>query len=1586
MKNEFIRQKMISKKGIIALFALILLGPVGGYFFSVKSGSGLIEKTIYPQSKMDHDFLMTYDPALGDIPVERRFRALDQVKRDFALQQNDITRKAIAGVEWTERGPTGHGGRVRAIMFDPNDPNAKKVWAGSVSGGLWFNNDITDSQSPWIQVDERMGNLSIGSITYDPNNTRVFYVGTGEVNTAIRGRGIYKSVDGGLNWDLLSSTDIDPGTGTGFDFVPKIAVHSNGHVFAAVKKWNRDVKAPEQADGSYGGLYRSIDGGNSWAKMKYTDGTGTEKDIPAIGDIEIAPNGNIYAGTVTFNQPGIYRSTDGGASWEDLHYAPAGSGAYSRMELAVSAQEPEAIYAVEADGNLITSYRKSSDEGTSWTDLNFPTERELNCGFSCVGYAAWYNLLVAVSPDDSLLHFIGAQRLASSADGGSTSNWNSLGYWRIHPDHHAVAFRPGHPFEAIFATDGGIYYSDDVKDLNASLQDRNTGFNTLQFYACAIENTPGSNVMLGGAQDNFSHRLSGPGVSVDGVNSRVVLGGDGYLCFIDQDQPHIQITSRFSGDYNLSTNGGTSFSSMIDLNNPRAEFVPADYDDRANILYSVGDEVIPDPCNTGLSRIVRISGIPNNVTQTTLPHLWPSQQQASPCPPFDPQTGRHNPNNAMDKRYEVTHIKVSPHGQNTLFISKIDRYWHKDNNGNRPSPGYIGDRHIYKVTDSHSANPVSTEISLTGLPIAYISCIEVGKDDNHLLVTFSNYGVTHVWETFDAGVTWFNREGNLPDIPVRWAIYNPNNYEEVMLATEVGVWSTDNVSSASPEWEATNEGLADVRCEMLQYRESDGMVAVATFGRGLYTTDVFLKPEYTELRAAYFNDGVRGVFTSSMVHPVVNTTSPNIDFNWPNGSPDPKIGSRKNGEQNNFSARWSGKVRAELATAESEAQYKFRLSGDDSLRLWLFDPTGGFDIYLQDGEDAQGNTAALETNSLTLKKDHWYPIRIEYIHRGDVPETGNNPFLKLEWEKNGNGNWQVVPEMVLAGPDDALGTGLEGLYYENPQEVYDDFEYDLVRTDQQINFNWDTYLPDSRLKFEDGDFGIRWRGKIKPLYDGDYYFYTYHGTDPADQLLFSIDATFSFESSTQTDLTKTKYKVEGLNAGVLYDLVLIYTNNSQGPSQNVRLEWESLDGRQHLQMVPAYRLFLPDDPFPQAANVPNQVATGLNAQYVEMSSEFIHESFWVNDEAYPDPKKVFAEGARNLVRRQDENLHFDWGGSSPDYRIGADYFAANWTALLTLPPGEASGEREFKFEADDGIIFEIGLEGSSTLNTLIDTWTQPTSPNTARFEMKQGERYFMKARYYERGGSASVGPNSETRTILSWRVLEGGQQQDFSVVPPSAFQTPDPCPIEAGTLLAANNPGCFNVQEPKMLQAQDNEAPYLAPGFKRIYLLSKGEDLVIQQIAQEPEFMIQDSGIYTIHSFVYDTIGFSLASISFGEISAHDLQVEIYNRQLCADVDVSGVSFDISSCTSNPETLDFGFKVYPNPAQDYLKLEFTNLGIGTYQVGLLSLDLKMIHSQPVHSGSGELRIPVGHLSPGVYLVSVRSAKGEMLTKKVVIKP
>lgn len=156
---------------------------------------------IPPKKYYEHEWELTMDPVLGKPTPEKLIQVKERLKREReeALLAGRTPGDA-SGNSWVERGPNNVGGRVRAIMFDPNDATYKRVFAGGVSGGLWVNNDIT-TNSAWTRVNVPE-NLSVSAITYDPNNTNVFYLGTGEsyVGGDVNGDGVWKSTDAGVSW------------------------------------------------------------------------------------------------------------------------------------------------------------------------------------------------------------------------------------------------------------------------------------------------------------------------------------------------------------------------------------------------------------------------------------------------------------------------------------------------------------------------------------------------------------------------------------------------------------------------------------------------------------------------------------------------------------------------------------------------------------------------------------------------------------------------------------------------------------------------------------------------------------------------------------------------------------------------------------------------------------------------------------------------------------------------------------------------------------------------------------------------------------------------------------------------------------------------------------------------------------------------------------------------------------------------------------------------------------------------------------------------------------------------------------------
>jgi PKD repeat protein/photosystem II stability/assembly factor-like uncharacterized protein len=764
----------VSIMKFLTLFSKVLVVSLFIWAFSTTpqpskidyKGSFLSLQTVKKLPKMDrpdlaglHDYEMTKDLQLGYPPTERKLAAYEELKSRKTRRSLDL--RAIPNTTWQERGPNNVGGRTRAIMFDPNDPEGKRVFAGGVSGGLWMNPNIEDVNSKWENKDDFMASLAVSSLAFDPTTPTTFYLATGEGwshQGLMRGNGIWKSLDGGESWGHLTGTK-----GTEFTFVNRIAVTALGHILAATNH----------------GLQISIDGGATW-----------EVKVPGrAADIAIATNGTIYISVGVFSPGRIFRSSDNGQSFQELAGYPTNG---QRIELAVAPSNPNTLYAVASSNGNIAWFRKSTDGGATWTPLAVPRYLNQNCTQSAQDFGrgqAWYNLALAVHPENENRVVLGGIDLYKSENGGAS--WTPISYWTglcktyVHADQHAIVFHPTRFEEALIGNDGGVYRSSDIGTPTESpkFEVRNNGYNITQFYSVAMANSEGAHYFLGGTQDNGTQQFASQGVNT----TKMVTGGDGGLTFIDQEDPSIQITSYVYNSYWRSTNGGAFFVNRFvdESNQGTGRFInPADYDSKAKTLYAARNE----------NQMARYSNMAGTRVVNEVLTL------------------------AIGNR-RLTHVKVNPFSPNSLIVAND-----------------IGQ--VYKISDAH-ATPIVERIDNHALPAGYVSSVDIGEHEGQLLVTLSNYGVVSVWETQNGGLSWDNKEGNLPDIPVRWALYNPRNIRQVLLATELGIWSTDDFSVQSPDWEPTLDGLANVRCDMLRYRAADGMVAVATHGRGLYTTDVF---------------------------------------------------------------------------------------------------------------------------------------------------------------------------------------------------------------------------------------------------------------------------------------------------------------------------------------------------------------------------------------------------------------------------------------------------------------------------------------------------------------------------------------------------------------------------------------------------------------------------------------------------------------------------------------------------------------------------------------------------------------------------
>lgn len=729
------------------------------------------------------EFNKTRDLSTNTVPAERLFAAIARQKAIFAEQ---AAQRAVGGLSWEERGPINVGGRIRAMIFDKNDATNKKVWIGGVGGGLWYTNDISQSQPIWIKVNDFLDNISISAIVQNPTNPQIMYAGTGEgfLNAdAQRGLGIWKTTNGGETWAQLPAT-------TAFRYVTDIAYDLNGKLYAGVRG----------ASAALSGVFRSSDEGVSWTNV-----FGSTASSPYPADFSVSASGDIYVAMgIATTSGGVYTSLAGATAgdagtWTNITPNAAGTiiipaNNWQRIKLAAAPSDNNIVYALfqgwgSDNCTSIQQYNKSTNTWSVKTvpviidQQTIPANRP-----PFTRLQAWYDLVATVDPNNANTLVIGGIDALRSTDGGS--NWTQITTWalfaatgynsnqNVHADHHEFLFAPGSSSIGVFATDGGVFYSSNINTgigYPTSLN-RNNGLNITQYYAAAIHPTAGTEYFLAGAQDNGSQRFSSAGLNATTNAS----GGDGAFCHISPIDPNNQITSYVYNNYYVSTNGGASFTTRSKANT--GQFInPTDYD---------GNNLYGGAAAGAFSRWVS-----------------PQTNGAYTSNAFTPALGG-----------SVYNVTVSPLTANRVYFGMSTGV-----------VAYVNDAHI-------SAAQTSIGVPRSGA-VSSISFDPANEDK--MLVSYSNYGGGKLYLTTNAlsgAATFTNITGNLPDMPVRWAMFDPRSSNMVIIATELGVWSCDDISAATPQWNTSNNGLSNARVDMLKYRASDRTLVAATHGRGLFTT------------------------------------------------------------------------------------------------------------------------------------------------------------------------------------------------------------------------------------------------------------------------------------------------------------------------------------------------------------------------------------------------------------------------------------------------------------------------------------------------------------------------------------------------------------------------------------------------------------------------------------------------------------------------------------------------------------------------------------------------------------------------------
>ncbi len=642
------------------------------------------------------------------------------------LNQNRQSSNLISNANWTELGPSSWNatrgwnpgvGRITSIGIDKG--NTDHIIVGGQTGGIW---KTTNKGTVWTPLTDNHNNLVVYSLTIDPTNSSTYYWGSS------RGR-IYKSTNAGSTWTPIANA--------GVGRVVKILIHpTNAAIMFAA------------SEGS--GVYRTTDGGNNWSSVGTFGGY----------DIEFKPG---EPNTIFVSGTNVMKSTDGGANFS----AVAGFNNGPKM-IAVSANNPEYVYVIEASSGRFKALYRSTDSGTTFNDLGHTKNY---FGYSTLGDddqgQAPRDMDIAVSPtNENEVHIAGVNTWKSTNGGVDflpTSDWvpgnaagANIGY--CHADVDILEFIGNTLY---VGSDGGIYISEDTSVIKSDYyRDITSGLGIRQFYKIGISQTA-SVVVSGGSQDNGTSFYN----STDGW--RDWLGADGMESFIDKADSQIMYGTSQNGSLYISTNGGISLGT---INRPEGKtgnwITPFEQDPTVNdVIYSGYDQVYKSN--------------DRGITWTAISQNFGSNLDHLKIAPSNNQIMFAAYGNRLFKTETASGVWTQLSGIsgniNSIAIHPTD--------ANKVAVATSGSNKVY-VSNDGGATWVSY---LKNLPnFSALSLVWQNNADNGLYVGM-NYGIYYIDDSF---TDWQSYSNNIPNVIVNELEINTADNKIYAGTYGRGLWSS----------------------------------------------------------------------------------------------------------------------------------------------------------------------------------------------------------------------------------------------------------------------------------------------------------------------------------------------------------------------------------------------------------------------------------------------------------------------------------------------------------------------------------------------------------------------------------------------------------------------------------------------------------------------------------------------------------------------------------------------------------------------------------------------------------------------------
>ena len=679
----------------------------------------------------------------------------------------------------------------RVTAFDVVMRNTDIIYAGTASGGLWRS---TSAGVQWEPIFDDQPVLSIGAVAVDQRIPDVIWVGTGEANprnSQSSGNGIYKSIDGGKSWEHLGLDETRN--------ISKIIIDplNSDIVYAAAigSAWDSTAER---------GVYKTTDGGVSWDKVLYVDNKTGAADL--IMD-PVNPN-KLFAAMWEYRRwpwffksggpgSGLYVTFDGGKNWTkrtDKDGLPKGD--LGRIGLALCNNYPNVVYAiVEAKKNAL--YR-SDDGGFKWKMVN---DKD-------VGDRPFYYAQIAVDPENENRIYDIHSEVTVSEDGGKS--FEILISWKkIHPDHHAFWISPEDPAFLIDGNDGGMAISHDKGKSWRFVQN----LPLAQYYHINYDMDTPYNV-YGGMQDNGSWKGPSRVLSDNGITNvywQMVSFGDGFDVVPDP------ANSRYG--YSMSQGGNLV---RYDVLTGHMKFIRPPDPDTVKLRFNWNAGIAQDP----FDKSTIYYGSQYLLKSTDRGDSW---SIISPDLTTN-DTSKQHQNNSGGLTYDVTDaenfttiIAIDPSPLNKNVI------WAGTDDGN------------LQLTKDGGRSWVNVSGNLKGVPegtwIPQVRASTYSESeawvvlDNHRRNDWNAYA----YYTKDFGKHW-DRIASQDSIfgYALSVIQDPVQPDLVFLGTEFGLYVSFDKAKTWNKW---TEGYPNVSTMDMQIQPRESDLIIGTFGRAAYIFD-----------------------------------------------------------------------------------------------------------------------------------------------------------------------------------------------------------------------------------------------------------------------------------------------------------------------------------------------------------------------------------------------------------------------------------------------------------------------------------------------------------------------------------------------------------------------------------------------------------------------------------------------------------------------------------------------------------------------------------------------------------------------------